>query len=104
MATALDLIKLNDRTANYVVAKALETYGIARHFDCDRAELPDLVDCEPLRAMVRHIVRMAGAVVLSNTANSMIVEKLPVPEGLILALGDMATDLDLFAVEHITEA
>ncbi len=102
MATAQDLIQLNDRTKDYIAAKALETYGIAAHFDS--GEHPHLVDSEPFRNMLAHVVRMAGAVVLANVANSMIVEVSPVPQELVLALGDMATDLDLFAVEHATEA
>jgi hypothetical protein len=100
--TAQDLIAMNAKTKDYIVDKALETYGIAAHFSTE--DLPVLDDSEPLRDMVNHIVRMVGAVVLSNISTSMIGDHSAVLQGMALAFGDMATELDLIAVEYATEA
>jgi hypothetical protein len=91
---AFKLLGIDEKAKAYAVGQALEAYGIAAHYA--DGEHPDLVDSEPLRALLDRYARAAVAVALSTLGSGTLAR---MHEVYLDYFNGLAVDLDVQAVE-----
>lgn len=94
----MELIAKTGPVVDHIADKALETYGIAAHYDSGHHD--PLWDSEPLRHMIETVSRSAVAVALARLTRN---HALKLTEYQADQLIVMATGLDLIAVETDAE-
>ncbi len=94
-----DLLKLSDETWEHITGKALEAYGIARHYSAD--PFPELVDGDPLRNAFTVVARASVAAALNKLAAGALSDRFTaaVLDVIRDELTQVAGELDLHVVE-----